>query len=275
MEEIKQETKQSENILVETKAGEPKKSNSSAIIAWSVAGALFIIVIALAIFLMQVQEKYNQLNSSDSELSGSKKNKENEKQKQAETGAQNSGLLKVLVPNGGEVFCLEQPNEISWNAPPDVQTVVASLDTSVTFNRIGEFPAISGFENGIGIGKKFWNMKNEGGFDVPEGDVYKITLTADYNGQQIRAVSDGIFSVKKCQQQTAPSAQEKPYEVFPPETSPQTVPLNSLPTCTRENSCKFRTPGSAFRCNAALLYSENGSNWCECSADCNVIKKKR
>lgn len=42
-------------------------------------------------------------------------------------------------------------------------------------------------------------------------------------------------------------------------------------TCIKENSCKFRTVGSEFRCNADTTYNgENGSNWCGCTADCDV-----
>jgi hypothetical protein len=256
MEEIKQETK-IENIPAETKSDDPKKS-SSAVIAWSISGVLFIIILTLGFFILQMQNKINGLNPSKSESSTFNKTSQDEKKKQEDVNTGNKNIFKVLAPNGGEAFCLEQPNEISWNVPPEVQTVVASLDTSVTFNRIGEFPAISSVENGIGTGKALWNMKNEGGFDVSEGNVYRITLTADYKGQQIRATSDGIFSVKKCQAQAIPA-----------ETSPQ----NSVSICTKENSCKFRTPGSAFRCNANTIYNENGSNWCECDANCDVVIK--
>jgi len=40
--------------------------------------------------------------------------------------------------------------------------------------------------------------------------------------------------------------------------------------CTKDNSCKFRTPGSAFRCNQDGKYNSRGDYWCECTIDCEV-----
>ena len=41
--------------------------------------------------------------------------------------------------------------------------------------------------------------------------------------------------------------------------------------CTKDNSCKFRTPGSAFRCDKNGKYKSNGDYWCECTIDCEVV----
>ncbi|HBU24992.1 MAG TPA: hypothetical protein DEB07_02015 [Candidatus Moranbacteria bacterium] len=42
-------------------------------------------------------------------------------------------------------------------------------------------------------------------------------------------------------------------------------------TCTKENSCKFRTPGSEFRCNADTTYNgDNGAFMCACNESCDV-----
>ena len=44
----------------------------------------------------------------------------------------------------------------------------------------------------------------------------------------------------------------------------------SSSTCAKENGCKFRTPGSGYRCTVSGDYEEQGSKWCECDIDCNV-----
>jgi len=43
-----------------------------------------------------------------------------------------------------------------------------------------------------------------------------------------------------------------------------------IDTCNTENSCRFRTPGSGYRCNAHGIYSESGDHYCECSDSCEV-----
>jgi len=40
--------------------------------------------------------------------------------------------------------------------------------------------------------------------------------------------------------------------------------------CTEDNSCKFRTPGSGFRCNEDGEYNGYGDYWCECTINCEV-----
>lgn len=40
--------------------------------------------------------------------------------------------------------------------------------------------------------------------------------------------------------------------------------------CTKNNSCKFRTPGSGFRCDKDGKYNSHGDYWCECTIDCEV-----
>lgn len=234
------EGKNNQNIPTQPSLNVPPLGKSSSI-PWIVSIALLVVVFALGYFNWQMQKKNKELAA---ELQASTKNIED----QAALNAKNKSLLKVVSPKGGDVLCLNQPNEISWNAPPDLQTVVVSLDTSVTFNRLGEFPAVQQTENGIGSGKTMWNMKNEAGFPVAESEVYRISLSGNINGQQIRTTSDQIFSVKSCL-------------------------AENIPTCTKENSCKLRTPGSEFRCDANTIYNENGSNLCECNIDCDVVKK--
>jgi len=57
------------------------------------------------------------------------------------------------------------------------------------------------------------------------------------------------------------------------EAEKKALEEKSSSTCVKENSCKFRTPGSEFRCDATSKYSPMGNSLCTCDIDCNVVKK--
>lgn len=40
--------------------------------------------------------------------------------------------------------------------------------------------------------------------------------------------------------------------------------------CTKDNSCKLRAPGSAFKCDKDGKYDRYGDYWCECTINCEV-----
>jgi hypothetical protein len=192
----KMEETNHQNIPTQPSMNVPSKAKSSSA-PWVVSIILIFAILSLGYFAWQLQKKNNDLTANLKNINDQTNSKEGLNEK-------NNSILKVVSPKGGDVFCLDQPNEISWNAPPELQTVVASLDTSVTFNRLGEFPAIQQTKNGVGIGKTMWNMKNEAGFEVPESEVYRISLSGNLNGQQLSTTSDQIFAVKKCQAQSDP-----------------------------------------------------------------------
>lgn len=43
--------------------------------------------------------------------------------------------------------------------------------------------------------------------------------------------------------------------------------------CSKDNSCKFRTPGSTFRCDQDSKYDGDGDYFCECTLNCEVRVK--
>jgi len=46
-------------------------------------------------------------------------------------------------------------------------------------------------------------------------------------------------------------------------------------TCVRDNDCKFRSPGSEFRCNEQKNFSFDGNYNCGCTEDCEVYIKNQ
>jgi len=73
---------------------------------------------------------------------------------------------------------------------------------------------------------------------------------------------------------TVPTAiNSYPLSPAPLKPGVQSLPTKPINICTNDNSCKFRTPGSGFRCDAEKKYNESGSNWCECSTDCDIVVK--
>lgn len=57
------------------------------------------------------------------------------------------------------------------------------------------------------------------------------------------------------------------------ETEVNNYKKQSSSTCTKNNSCKLRTPGSGFRCDKNKVYSEIENYWCECTINCDVTIK--
>ena len=53
-------------------------------------------------------------------------------------------------------------------------------------------------------------------------------------------------------------------------TQVESLKKKSSSICTKNNSCKFRTPGSGFKCDRDGKYSSHGDHWCECTIDCEV-----
>lgn len=120
-----------------------------------------------------------------------------EEEKIAQEEAQKK-LLKIISPNGGETICSNENFPISWQAPADLETVIITLTTSVSANRLGEFPAVKTVKDNVGYGSVSWNLKNEGGYSIAPGGVYKLWLHSTYKGQTIESRSDKIFSIIDC-----------------------------------------------------------------------------
>lgn len=107
--------------------------------------------------------------------------------------------LEVIYPKGGEVLCKEKPTLIQWNAPADMESVYVYLIVSnYTSSLIGVFPANSKETSNAGVTAINWDFKNNSGYTVEDGDVYKIWISGMYNGQNLDGYSPGIFSIQTC-----------------------------------------------------------------------------
>ena len=71
---------------------------------------------------------------------------------------------------------------------------------------------------------------------------------------------------------------ELPSTTSPTPTSAPGVNITTAPTgtthangtCVADNGCKFRSPGSGYRCDANGNFTADGTKYCTCNKDCSV-----
>jgi TolA-binding protein len=142
----------------------------------------------------QLNDATGQLNDATNQLNSQKKSQE-AKQQQLQ---QSEGLLKVTSPKDGDQLCYGNSYTVAWQAPSDMRSVTVTLYTPISSSILGSFPAIGSTLNGVGQGGFLWDLKNQAGYIVPANQVYTITISGIYQGQQTATSSEGLFSVGNC-----------------------------------------------------------------------------
>lgn len=107
------------------------------------------------------------------------------------------------LPREGDRVCRDTPLTLSWvGDPSQVDEVVVTVNAPFPASPIADVPLMYN-ERGIpGQGTATWTvgsaMIGQSAMNIPDGDLYHLTVTALYKGAQVYTQDSGTFAIDTC-----------------------------------------------------------------------------
>lgn len=108
--------------------------------------------------------------------------------------AQELAFLRVVLPKGGETFCVGGPVTIRWEDAEDVDIVHVRLSAGNLTGGIGTYPGTFNDAQTPGVGEVIWEPSSN-----EKTSTGKIAISETAGGAGFQDKSEGLFSVIDCE----------------------------------------------------------------------------